>query len=300
MNEKNALLLDVFETKACPACGREHSRRLLFKLRNTNLYQCVCGLKFIDPSLTEESMMQIYQSTEELSQVNPVLSHYYEYETLNPASKTHRDYIITLKRLASYTKGRFLLEIGCGYGSFLKVAQGQGWEVLGVDSSSENIEALQKKRIRGICSDFLKLKCKFRFDVIVLWDLIEHPRNPVAFLRKTYDLLKPNGLVVIATPYDPNLLSVLATWLYQLSMGKIRYPIEKFYVIEHTSYFNLKTLKDLLDLGNFQLLCSWKTETDIVRYQLPRWSKFFAKTSFLFARLLHLQNRIILIARKRD
>lgn len=289
--------LQLVKVGRCPACQSEHHQEL-YELDPFKVYQCPCGLKFIDPSLSAESMMSAYQSTEQLKEINPVLEHYYEYETLAPNSKTYRDYTNALKVLAQLTSGRDLLEVGCGRGSFLKVAEAKGWNVFGVDSSRENINALSKEEINGFCSDFLSYASRQRYDVIVFWDLIEHPQDPAKFIEKSSELLKPNGLILFASPNDPSLLSVIASWIYRLSRGKIAGPLRKFYVVEHTSYFNPKTLGRLLSKYNFQTVKSWKTETDLNRYQIPYATKMIVRIFFFAANFIRLQNRFILIARK--
>ncbi len=291
--------LKLVSVGRCPACKSTSGHQELFRLEKFNVYSCPCGLKFIDPSLDEQSMIDIYQSSEHLKEINPVLEHYYEYETLSPNSKTYRGYLQALNNLKKLTQGRDLIEVGCGRGSFLKVAHQNGWHVLGIDSSSENIEAVQKSGMSGACVDYLSYSPVKKYDVIVLWDLIEHPQDPGKFVKKSFELLKPNGLLLIATPYDPSLLSIIASWLYRVTKGKMTDPLRKFYVIEHTSYFNRETLSRLLSQYGFETASVWKTETDLDRYYFPKLTKMAVKFSFLIANLLHLQNRLMFIARKR-
>ncbi len=291
--------LNLVKVEKCPACKNSSGFRELFKFDKFNLYQCSCGVKFIDPSLDEASMISVYQSAEHLKEINPVLEYYYEYETLSADSKTYQDYTRGLDELTRLTPKGSLLEVGCGRGSFLKVAHNQGWNASGIDSSTENIQAVREARIDGICVDFLNFSSPQKYDVIVLWDLIEHPQDPGKFLKKSFELLKSQGFLLIATPNDPSLLSIIASWVYQLSGGKLSGPLKKFYVLEHTSYFNKRTLDSLLNKYNFQTVSFWKTETDIDRYQFSPMTKLFVKISFVFAKILGLENRLILIARKR-
>ena len=286
------------ETGICPLCRDGAKKKLLFRLNRTNVYVCACGLKFIDPSLTAETMMTIYTSSEFLREINPALENYYEYETLDAKSTTFRDYARALDHVSRYAKGRNLLEVGCGTGGFLEFAREKGWSVFGVDSSTENIAKLRSRGIAGECANFVDFFSEMRFDVMVLWDLIEHPQDPLSFIGKSYELLKPGGVLLLATPYDPNLLTLLAGTIYRFSFGKIKFAVEKLYFLEHTSYFNLRTLSNLLQKGCFKVIRFWKTETDLDRYRFSRSLKWVLKIAFLFARLFRLQNRIILLAQK--
>ena len=138
------LNIDLVETGICPLCRDGTNKKLLFALERTNVYGCAaCGLKFIDPSLSAETMTTIYTSSESLREINPVHEHYYEYDTLDAKSATFRDYATALDRVSTYVKGRDLLEVGCGTGGFLEFARGKGWNVSGVDSSVENIAKLR-------------------------------------------------------------------------------------------------------------------------------------------------------------
>jgi 2-polyprenyl-3-methyl-5-hydroxy-6-metoxy-1,4-benzoquinol methylase len=292
--------LQLTSTGKCPACRNESGHRLLYQLHSFNVYECVCGLRFIDPSLDEKSMTEIYQSSEALQEINPALGHYYEYETLNPKTKTYRDYSRALEAVSELRTGREILEVGCGRGSFLRVAREQGWKVYGIDSGRENIQALQAEGIDAICSSYLGFATEQRFDVIVLWDLIEHPQNPGAFLEKTRELLNPGGLLLIASPQEPNFLTILGSWIYRLSGGRVKSPLAQFFVMEHTSYFSLQSMKRFLASRGFQVLKKWKTETDLNRYKMSPFVKLCLRVAFQMARILKLENRMIVIARKQD
>ena len=291
------MTIQLTETRQCPGCGDENKRRLLYRLDRTNVYRCKCGLEFISPSLDPVSMTEIYRSSETLKEMNGALQNYYEYDVLNPSSLTYRDYSQALEKLSNRTAGRRLLEVGCGTGSFLMFARTKGWQVTGLDSSPENIAALKKKGIDGYCSDYLAAVLPEKFDVIVLWDLIEHPQLPVRFVEKSRTLLKPGGFLLLATPLYPNLLSLMAGVIYRLSGGALQLPVSKLYFLEHTSYFNLGTLSHLIGREGFRTVCSWKTETDLKRYSFSLATRTALRAAFLAARCLDLQNRLIVIAR---
>jgi len=292
------MTLQLVELGCCPVCKTKTPHTPLYQLQKFKVYQCRCGVKFIDPSLSGESMMEIYRSSEDLRAINTTLEHYYEYETLKPGTKTYRDYSQALKALAGLTAGRELLEVGCGSGSFLKVAKEHGWQAAGVDSSAENVSKLQAEGLEAAASDFLDYQPPKKFDAVIFWDLIEHPQDPGKFIEKARELLKPQGYLLIASPHDPNLVTIIAFWLYQLSQGKMKWPLERFYVVEHTSYFSIDTIKRFLASKGFKTVRMWKTETDLDRYQLSATLRLFLKVAFLFARWLKLQNRFIAIAQK--
>lgn len=284
----------------CPACLSTSGLRQIFRLSKFDVFLCGCGARFIDPSLDGASQMAIYQSSELLAQINPALERYYEYETLDPASSTCRDYDEALNRLKLFSPGTRLLEVGCGAGSFLKFAKLKGWQVHGVDSGMENIRALREEGIEATCSSFLDFQTNHRFDCIVFWDLIEHPQDPGEFIKKCRNLLSPKGLILIAAPLDPNLLSVIASALYHVSAGSLKFALEKLYIAEHTSYFSIPALSKFMNRFHFKTVVAWKSETDLARYAFKSVFRILLKMLFAVARVLGLQNRLMLIAQRQD
>jgi SAM-dependent methyltransferase len=111
--------------------------------------------------------------------------------------RNFRKQVSRLLRLAQ--SGR-LLEIGSAYGFFLELARTH-WDVEGVDISQEGVRhcrnALGLKVSRG---DFLDLPDQAEsFDLICLWDTIEHLPRPVRTIEKAARWLKPGGALLMTT-----------------------------------------------------------------------------------------------------
>lgn len=104
-----------------------------------------------------------------------------------------------LRKIRKYkAKGR-LLEIGCAYGYFLGLAA-KYFDTTGVDLDASIVNQARRnttsKIIRG---DFQKLRFKDKFDVICMFDTIEHLKHPEKYLAKAQTLLNKNGIIVIET-----------------------------------------------------------------------------------------------------
>jgi len=251
----------------------------------------------LDPSLDDAAQIALYQNSESLKEINPALEEYYEYDTLDPKGRTARDYMRALLDLEGQVRGRDLCEVGCGTGGFLAFAKSKGWNVLGVDSSSENIQKTKARGVDALQINVFDYAAPARFDVVVLWDVLEHPQDPGKLLAKCRELLKPGGRLLIAIPYDPNSVSLMGRLIYGLSLGKIRGPASKWYILEHTSYFSKKGLRGLLAKHDFEVVNEWKTETDLARYKFGFAQNAVLRTLFLGARILGLQNRLIAISK---
>ena len=102
--------------------------------------------------------------------------------------------------------GGLLLDVGCGNGAFLRLAQEMGWQVEGVDFDPE---AVQQARNAGFCAttggvEGLNAEEK-RYDVITMSHVIEHVPDPNDTLVRLYRLLKPGGMLSArsAESYEP-------------------------------------------------------------------------------------------------
>ena len=96
-----------------------------------------------------------------------------------------------------------LLDIGCGTGDLLKLAEIQNWKVSGVEPNDE-ARALAQNKITDsnqIVSDLKNLtKASNQFDVITLWHVLEHIPILEDYIKTIKSLLKQNGVLVIAVP----------------------------------------------------------------------------------------------------
>lgn len=291
------MTITLTETKKCPICALPRPRKSLYSLGSFGVYRCSCGVKYIDPSLDMENQMKLYRSSETLKQINPVLEDYYEYEALDIRSATFRDYERALGAIEKQVSGRSLLEVGCGTGSFLDFANQKKWRVCGLDSSDENILKLSAKGIRGIAGNFLTCPLREKFDAVVFWDVIEHLQAPAQFIDRAKSLLNPKGLILIAIPNDANIAVSLASFLYRITGGWIKAPLQRFYVLEHTSYFDTTTLRHFLEREKVKVTDYWQTDTDIDRYRLPWHLKAVLRGLFVVGSILKRQTRLLMTAR---
>lgn len=284
---------------SCPLCdaGPERFSGLL-KLDSVRVQRCVsCGLMFLNPYVGPDSMREIYSSGEMMARVSDRLRHYYERPE---GGLTDCFYEESLKVLESLRGQGSILDVGCGRGYFLVKARERGWKGVGLEPSLEQVRYAKEKFgievVEGSLED-KDFKAK-SFDVVSLWDLIEHVPNPKETLEKVLKWLKDDGFILLATPNHQSLLDFVAWFLYRGSFGSIRRPLSYFFVPEHVLYFTVATLKDLVKRCGLQPIREIPSVTDIDRYSVSKKVKILAKILLALSRILRAENRVILICQK--
>lgn len=94
-----------------------------------------------------------------------------------------------------------LLDIGCGTGDFLEIAQKNNWSVFGIEPNQQ-ARGVANKKTNNVVFDTDQLS-KFKnqtFDVITLWHVLEHLPNLEDQVQRLKKILKPNGALIVAVP----------------------------------------------------------------------------------------------------
>lgn len=159
-------------------------------------------------------------------------------------------------------KGK-LLDIGVGTGLFMEIAEKKGFEVYGLDVSSYAIDEVAKrlnlkKRKRLVVSELRKDTFpKNYFDVVNLRHSIEHVKDPQQLLKNVFSILKPSGVVAIATPnsFGPHAKAFGDLWPHWSQ------PY-------HIQFFSKSSLKKIAIHAGFKIL-KYKTE-ELTNYDLLR------------------------------
>lgn len=126
-----------------------------------------------------------------------------------------------------------LLDIGCALGDFLETARDEGWQVEGSEISLFAANEARRRGLRVYCGVLEDLHAPAgRYDVITMYDVIEHLPDPIATLREVRRLLSPMGILHVVTPNVGGLQARLlgAAW-YHYKPG------------EHLFYFSPATLR---------------------------------------------------------
>ncbi len=145
-----------------------------------------------------------------------------------------RNFRRRVRELRRFSPGGSLLEIGAAYGFFLDVAR-DVWRVRGLEISPEGMEHIRDViGAEATGGDFLDLPEEpERYDVICMWDTVEHLARPVRYIEKAARWLKPGGVLAMTTGDIGSLLARLRKDRWR----QIHPPT-------HLFYFSKETLSD--------------------------------------------------------
>ncbi|HEX3371556.1 MAG TPA: methyltransferase domain-containing protein, partial [Candidatus Acidoferrales bacterium] len=98
-------------------------------------------------------------------------------------------------------KGSSVLEVGCGPGLMLEAFRRRGWQVSGTERNEAAAEtARQTLGTNTIATSLEDLPAHSRFDLIVLFQVLEHVDDPVSMLRECAKKLAPGGCLIANVP----------------------------------------------------------------------------------------------------
>jgi SAM-dependent methyltransferase len=187
----------------------------------------------------------------------------YDHETIDRLSRARfRNYDRALTYLESVIKIGKLLDVGCGSGAFLSMAKKRGWELQGVEISPELSETCRHTlRIPIITGRFEEVSLSpGNYDVVTMWDIIEHVIDPIHVIQKVKSLLRPGGVAVFCTPEEDSLLARTGLMLYKLTGSYYSYAAFALHPPYHTYFFSRRGFIKLLEESRLNVLNSYSQE----------------------------------------
>jgi SAM-dependent methyltransferase len=162
-----------------------------------------CGFVYVNPRPTSEELKDFYQNPSYYKGGGGTDYGYPNYlEEKETYENQSRERLSIIER---FIRPARLLDLGCAAGFFLKEAQERGWIIEGIEFSkpmAQFAEGIIRQKIHeSLAGSSLQ---PGSFDVVTMWDYIEHQFDPRETLLTVNRLLRPGGLVSISTPNTEN------------------------------------------------------------------------------------------------
>jgi 2-polyprenyl-3-methyl-5-hydroxy-6-metoxy-1,4-benzoquinol methylase len=155
------------------------------------------------------------------------------------------------KLLALVGSGKRVLDVGCSSGYLARPLVERGCTVVGIERDEAAAAAAREVCAEVLVGDVETLELPFEpgsFDIVLCGDLVEHLRDPDAFLARMRPLLREDGLLVLTTPN-------VANWGIRLGLlfGRWRYTERGILDRTHLHLFTRRTLVEALERAGFRV-----------------------------------------------
>lgn len=198
-----------------------------------------CGLIYGNPLPSEDSLNRYYSliSKEKFGGIYGNIDDNFEF-LVSMANKR-------LEKIETCIGGSgSILDIGTGIGVFTGIAADRGWNAEGLEFTPEDCEYAREKF--GIVlkqENFYDFTDERKYDVVTLFEVIEHLHHPLKDLKQINNLIKDGGILVVATPIQDTLY------------GKKMKENNVFWnVVTHLSYFTRDVMIKYLEDSGFEII----------------------------------------------
>lgn len=222
----------------CPIC--QYTSRVSFRfLKNGyNIYRCYdCNLMFVHPQPSLDEVLMIYD--------NSYFRRGNKYLRVNETESRSRNLDNDKQKIniiKKYKESGELLDVGCAMGDFLYLAMQEGFDVTGLEVSTFCTDYVKNKLgIKVHSSDLISAQLpSSTYDVVTLWDVIEHLRNPVETVNEIYRIMRPGGILCFSTGDVGSFYAQIMGRFWHLSTPP-----------QHLFYFSSKNIRKMLNRCGF-------------------------------------------------
>lgn len=222
--------------RPCNLCGEQTDIRFFYKRNGYQIVRCNhCGLVYLSDVPTSEKLDALYSEA------------FFTSSSKFDTAENNPSWVNASKRVEWALKAPGVgtaawLDVGCATGDFLLAAKPRVSELHGTDVS---VYALEQARARGLQhlkqGDFASLSYPAAsFDLIAMWDVLEHIVDPADALRKAFGYLRPGGYLALSTGDIESFSSRLTGRFWHLMIPPF-----------HTYYFSKETITRYLQQTGF-------------------------------------------------
>jgi len=225
---------EIFKDIECIVCKNRDKSLFSIKYRkpDCSVVKCkVCSFHFIPPFYRKGIDYTQYKTQEVAEEV----------KRADVWIKIQRN-LLRYQLIHRYRKDGTVYDVGAGFGHFLLTGKQLGHEVYGVELSKANADFIRNElHLEVENADFLDIDEEKKYDIVTLWDVLEHIDRGDKFIEKAYKIMNKGGFIFIQVP--------------QLDSFFARLLGDKWWAIglDHVNYFSKKTIKKLLSAYGFKV-----------------------------------------------
>lgn len=290
--------------RTCSICGNEDQERYQIRYKRPfEILKCLnCDLVFVNQRLTRPIVNE-YPIEHFLTNENILVD----------KAKRNFQYLVKLVNKFSSGKGKekIILDMGCGLGYFLRIAQCHHWLPYGLEINQRAAVYARKHYRLDVKVGNIEEKTEFHaesFDVITMFGVIEHLVNPSEAIKECYRLLKRDGILSLQTPTEDGLFRKFGNILYKISFEKIEFHVRHLYSPGgHNLCFSRNSIRLLLEQNNFQIMkivgSTYGLKILLKRFNLNSGGAIYILGTFLLyllARLIAMPNHMTVYAQKKE
>lgn len=146
-----------------------------------------------------------------------------------------------------------IVDIGCGTGGFGEFITHNGYGYFGFDASLAQVTFAKERGLNvenaNTCNDYMSrnIIAADKIGIVTMWDVLEHVRNPQAFLAEVKSLMNEQTCLFISVPNG-------GAYGWKRLIGKLFNRKVSYDPWEHVFYYNVKSLEFLLNQSGFKLI----------------------------------------------
>ncbi|MGZ4045549.1 MAG: class I SAM-dependent methyltransferase [Bacteroidia bacterium] len=219
----------------CCVCGNKDPEKfkLKYKKENFAVVTCdVCSLHFIPPYYRKQIKYTQYKNSDVTDAVR----------SGNNWVKIQR-HKLRFKFIQKFVKSGDLFDLGAGWGHFMLAGKELGYNVYGVEISEQPyLYCINDLKLPVDHIDFFEMDESRKFDVITMWDVLEHIDKADEFLAKCSKLNKAGSYLFLQVPQIDS---------YFAKKHKDNW---KMMGLDHVNYFGKETITKILEKNGYEVV----------------------------------------------
>jgi len=246
---------------SCPVCKSVERKKIGFPRTNSisskfvtkdfKVVQCTnCGLYYVSPKIefSNDQWTELYNSEYFSNQTNWLIKK--RKKELSDRFDVFKNLVVNKNSKLQY------LDVGAGEGKGLIEALNRGWEATGLDIVDNRMDDAKLPKVKFIKSTLLESNLeKNYYDFIYVDSVIEHVLNPLEYLSRIKDILKPGGVLYIGVPNEDCLFNSIRKLVFSLTGKRLESEkIKPFDVPYHVIGFNKKSLTYIFNKAGLKVL----------------------------------------------